>query len=66
MAFDPHRLMLVSCRHCLRPITLTSEIDAVEHASLLRHLRGCAVREPEEERPEGDEVVRHFRMVSNF
>jgi hypothetical protein len=66
MAFEPNGLMVASCRHCLRPITLTAEIDALEHASLLTHLRNCAAREPEEERPDGDELVRHFRMVSNF
>ena len=66
MTFDPQRLLLVSCRHCLRPISLTSEIDAVELASLRRHLRGCEVREPVEQRPDGDDVLQHFRMASNF
>lgn len=62
----PRPLLMVSCRHCLRPITLASEVNDQERAALQRHLRGCAVRAPIDEGPDADAVLRHFRIVDTL
>ena len=63
---ERRRLVLVSCRHCLRPVTLAGAIDDRERAALRAHLRGCAVRLPVDQGPNADEVLRHFRIVGDF
>jgi hypothetical protein len=40
MAVNP-RLLLVSCRHCLRPVTLAAGMGDLEVATLEKHLRDC-------------------------
>jgi hypothetical protein len=62
---DPQRYVLVSCRYCLRPITLVREIDDVERTALQHHVRGCAPRALGEPGATGDDVLRHFRLGKN-
>ncbi len=54
MAMNPRQLVLVSCRHCLRPIMLGGEIADLELAPLQDHLSDCvapqAARPPAERR----------------
>ncbi len=63
-ARDMKRLLLVSCRHCLRPVSMAGEIDELEREELRRHVRGCATT-PIELGLEPDEVLRHFRIDGN-
>lgn len=63
MSGDLKPLFLVSCRHCLRPITVTSEIDAFERDELWRHVRGCVTIDPVELGVETEEVLQHFRIA---
>jgi hypothetical protein len=65
MSNDPKRLLLISCRHCLRPIALTSEIDDLELDALRRHVRGCVTTDSVELRLELDEVLRHVRIAGD-
>ena len=65
MSSDLQRLVLVSCRHCERPVSLIGEMDERERAALRDHLRGCVAPYPVELGPESDEVLRHFRMVGD-
>jgi hypothetical protein len=58
-----NRIVLVTCRHCLRPIALTGEIDDRERAALRNHVRSCMTAQPVELGPETDELLRHFRIV---
>lgn len=62
MSPDPRRLLLVSCRHCLRPVSLAGEIDEMEREELRRHVRGCATTGAVEVGFEPDDVLRHFRI----
>jgi hypothetical protein len=66
MSPDLDRLVLVSCRHCLRPISLTSEIDHRERAALRVHVRDCATTDPVELGPEADELLRHCRLARDL
>jgi hypothetical protein len=65
MAPVPKRLLLVSCRHCLRPVTVAGEIDELEREELRRHLRGCVTTDPGDVRLEADDVLRHFRVADD-
>jgi hypothetical protein len=65
MSLDPNRLLLVSCRHCLRPISLTGEIDDLERAALRDHVRGCVTADRMELDIESDELLRHFRIAGD-
>jgi hypothetical protein len=56
-------LLLVSCRHCRRPISVTSEIDDLERDALRRHVRGCAPPDPVKLGIETDELMQHFRIA---
>ena len=62
MSPDPKHLVLVSCRHCLRPVTLAGEIDELEREELRRHVRGCATTDPVDGGLESDQLLRHFRI----
>jgi hypothetical protein len=66
MSRDLQRLVLVSCRHCLRPISLTGEIDDLERRALRDHLRTCTTPNPVELGRETDEVLRHFRLAGDL
>ena len=57
-------LLLVSCRHCLRPISVTGEIDDLERDALRRHVRSCATPDAVTVWLETDEVLQHFRIAS--
>jgi hypothetical protein len=63
MALDMDGIVLVSCRHCRRPVSLTGEIDDRERAALRDHLRGCATTQPVELGSEVDDLLRHFRIA---
>ncbi len=62
MSRDSRALLLVSCKHCLRPISLTGEIDNLERAALRRHVRGCVTIDPVESVLESDGALQHFRI----
>jgi hypothetical protein len=66
MSPDLNRLVLVSCRHCLRPVSLIGEIDDLERAALRHHIRGCVTPDPVELGPESDEVLRHFQIAGDL
>lgn len=59
MAVNP-QLVLVSCRHCLRPVALARGAADVELPQLLEHLHECIPGEPVEEPRDG--ILRHFRI----
>jgi hypothetical protein len=65
MSGDPNSLLLVSCRHCRRPIALVGEIDELERHELQQHLRGCITTEPVASAPGTDELLQHFRIAGD-
>jgi hypothetical protein len=62
MAVNLETMLLVSCRHCLRPIRLATEIDDLELTALRAHLRGCADEAPFDPEPAAADVLAHYRV----
>ena len=63
---DSSELLMVSCRHCLRPVMLVRRFGDPEVAELERHARYCGPRPPfAREDPHPSEVLRHFRVVGD-
>ena len=65
MALSLQPLLLVSCRHCLRPITLAGGIADLPLAQLDAHVRECAPGEPPGWAGDPDWLERHFRIVGD-
>jgi hypothetical protein len=65
MAVNPRLLLLVSCRHCLRPVTLAAGMADLELATLEKHLHDCVPGEAGHPTGKRDDVLGHFRMAGD-
>lgn len=63
MSRDRDHMLLVACRHRLRPISLIAQIDDRERAALRDPLRGCVTTETVELDRGTDELLQHFRIT---
>ena len=62
---NPRLLLLVSCRHCLRPITLAAGMADLELGRLEEHLRDCVIGEAGRGTGASEDVLGHFRIVGD-
>ena len=65
MATNPRLVLLVSCRHCLRPVALAAGKTDLELAKLHEHLRECVRGEPSRRTRDSDNILDQFRMVGD-
>ena len=65
MSRDGDQLLLVACRHCLRPISLIAQVDGRERAALRDHVRGCITTQTDELDRGTDELLQHFSITAS-
>ncbi len=55
--------LLISCRHCHRPVALVSRVGETALTVMATHLRRLHPQEGVEEYPDAEAIRRHFRIT---